>query len=190
LPFSLIKKKAADLLTGKPAKNRYKCTKNVMGDDKIGHKPPTDLAKCQQSTTHAHERQLRLGRRASQENYAGLAPTESSSTSPVAGHRCRRGTLHRSSDSTAPQRSTRRPVGHAGNRLSKPKPRPKLCLTPHRCQTARSAPSKATHQPSILESPGRSPLRDNALNRERDTEAPPSSDPKDLRFPSGGRTPW
>jgi hypothetical protein len=40
--------------------------------------PLTDLDKCQQSATHANERQLRLWRQASQGKYVGLALTESS----------------------------------------------------------------------------------------------------------------
>jgi hypothetical protein len=50
------------------------------------------------------------------------------------------GTLHRNSDFTATRQSMREPIEHIGDRLPKPKPRPKLCSTHHRCQTAHSAP--------------------------------------------------
>jgi hypothetical protein len=77
--------------------------------------------------------------------------------SPVAWHRCRRNTLYPSSDSTTTWQCTRGPIGHVGDRLPKPQPRPKHCSTHHRCQTAHgvlkrgvSATTQASRHPLVL----------------------------------------
>jgi hypothetical protein len=71
-----------------------------------------------------------------------LAPTESST---ITG--CPSSLLYRSSDFTVTWQCTREPIGHVGDRLPKPQPRPKLCSTHNCCQTTRGAPSEASQQP-------------------------------------------
>jgi hypothetical protein len=105
-----------------------------------------------------HRRQLRLDDELRKKNMLGLPPTESSAIHQFPGI-VAIGTLHRSSDFTASQQSTKELIGHVRDRLTKSKPRPKL-YSPHHCyQTIRSAPGQQPRPQALLH---RSPSKVNS----------------------------
>jgi hypothetical protein len=75
-----------------------------------------------------------------------LALTEFSTKATVCRSSLPQGHPHRSSDFTGTQQTTREPIGHAGNQLAKPRPRPKVCSMHHNCPQQPRA-SRLSNQP-------------------------------------------